>query len=148
MSFKKFFILTLILFIFMMMLATNSDIKGAQKEVNVEQKEWLAHLIYNEAGSQGRQTMLYVGSVVLNRVRSDRFPNTICGVIHQKGQYSTAHDARTPSEESYEIAEELLLNGSVLPSKVLFQHWKRPVKGTTEYCHIGNEYFSYSKEVE
>lgn len=66
-----------------------------------------------------------VGSVVLNRVDSPRFPNTIYGVIFQPYQYYSHHQSlfwnRVPSEKSKQIARELLDKGSTLPSNVVFQ---------------------------
>lgn len=41
--------------------------------------------LYWEARSEGREGMLAVGWVVLNRVAHPKFPNTVCGVIQQGG---------------------------------------------------------------
>lgn len=86
----------------------------------------LAHLIYAEAGSDwiDNETLYYVGSVVLNRVESDEFPDSISGVIFQDGQYQCVDNGsinNEPTTRCYRIAEELLNYGSVLPSNVLFQ---------------------------
>jgi hypothetical protein len=110
-----------------------------------EDYERMAHLVYAEGGSQGYDCMLYIGSVVLNRIESDRYPNTIKDVVNQKGQYSVKnwYMNRTPSEEAYEVVEELLTNGSVLPDYVLYQRYQRAVRGTTEYARINGEVFSY-----
>ena len=43
----------------------------------------LAMNMYHEARGQGSAGLLGVSSVVMNRVRDKRFPNTICGVIYQ-----------------------------------------------------------------
>ena len=43
----------------------------------------LALNMYHEARGQGSAGLLGVSSVVMNRVRDKRFPNTICGVIYQ-----------------------------------------------------------------
>ena len=43
----------------------------------------LALNMYHEARGQGSAGLLAVSSVVMNRVRDKRFPNTICGVIYQ-----------------------------------------------------------------
>ena len=42
--------------------------------------------MYWEARGEGRTGMLAVGSVVLNRVADDRFPDTACGVVYQGGE--------------------------------------------------------------
>lgn len=111
-----------------------------------EDYERLAHLAYCEAGSQGYECMLYVCSVVINRVNSDRYPDTIEEVINQAGQYSVKgyYMNRTPSESAYYAAEEILTNGSYLPDYVLYQHGNgRAVQGTTVYEEINGEVFSY-----
>lgn len=50
----------------------------------------LAALIYCEAGSESYQGQLAVGAVVMNRVRSGAYPNTISGVIYASGQFTPA----------------------------------------------------------
>lgn len=44
--------------------------------------------IYFEANRSSRDGMIAVGSVVMNRVASDQFPNTVCGVVGQKNQFA------------------------------------------------------------
>ena len=48
----------------------------------------LAAIIYCEAGNQSREGKVAVGAVVLNRVASASFPNSISGVIYQSGQFT------------------------------------------------------------
>ena len=112
---------------------------------SAEDYETMAHLIYAEGGGQGETCMLYIGSVLLNRVESDRFPNTLKECINQPGQYSVKnwYMDREPSEEAYFVAEYLLTVGSELPDFVLYQHYRRPVAGTTTYAEINGEVFSY-----
>lgn len=50
----------------------------------------LAALIYCEAGNQSYEGMVAVGAVVMNRVASASFPNTISEVIYQGGQFTPA----------------------------------------------------------
>ncbi|MCR5468683.1 MAG: cell wall hydrolase [Lachnospiraceae bacterium] len=50
----------------------------------------LGALIQTEAGHGSYEGMLAVGSVVMNRVRSGAYPNTIAGVIYQSGQFTPA----------------------------------------------------------
>lgn len=86
----------------------------------------LAHLIGGEAGADWctDELQLMVGSVVLNRIESDRFPNTMEEVIFQKGQYSVTWNGayeQEPTERTVANARYLLLNGPTIPSDVLFQ---------------------------
>jgi spore germination cell wall hydrolase CwlJ-like protein len=47
----------------------------------------LVEAVYYEARSEPITAQLAVANVVLERVRNDKFPNTICGVVHQ-GRYN------------------------------------------------------------
>lgn len=96
----------------------------AEAQVDEEQLYTLSHVIYAEAGNCCRDMMVSVGSVVLNRVADDRFPDTIDEVVFQQGQYSCTWDGNfylTPSTEAVEVAEELLQEGSKIDSSVVWQ---------------------------
>lgn len=56
------------------------------KHVNHEAKNCLALVIYWEARGEGDQGMIAVGSVVLNRVKSPHFPNSVCAVAFEGGE--------------------------------------------------------------
>lgn len=57
----------------------------------------LAAIIQCEAGGESYEGKLAVGSVVMNRVRSSHFPNTVAGVIYQGGQFSPVASGRFAS---------------------------------------------------
>jgi spore germination cell wall hydrolase CwlJ-like protein len=44
--------------------------------------------MYFESNRSSRDGLMAVGTVVMNRVASQRFPNTICGVVGQPGQFA------------------------------------------------------------
>ncbi|MCR5429943.1 MAG: cell wall hydrolase [Eubacterium sp.] len=48
----------------------------------------LTSIIYSEAGNQSYAGKKAVGIVIMNRVKSKQFPNTIKGVVYQSGQFS------------------------------------------------------------
>lgn len=52
----------------------------------------LALNIYFEARSEDLQSQVAVGQVTLNRVSSPNYPNTVCEVVKQKGQFSWYSD--------------------------------------------------------
>ena len=86
----------------------------------------------------------YTGSVVLNRVQSSYFPNTLKDVIYQTGQYSVVKSGainKTPNQRAYDTAKFLLENGSVLPSNVIFQ--SQHTQGDGIYEKVQNMYFCY-----
>lgn len=66
--------------------------KANQGKVSADADELrlLGALIYCEAGNQSYDGMLGVGAVVMNRVRSGAYPNTIHAVIYASGQFTPA----------------------------------------------------------
>ena len=55
-------------------------------QVDTEAQHCVALAMYWEARGEGQRGMLAVGSVVINRVDDDRFPNSVCGVVYQGGE--------------------------------------------------------------
>lgn len=100
----------------------------------------LARLIYSEGGIESYQCQLYIGSVILNRIASDDFPDTLYDVIYQNDnntvQFSVtiptngiAPIDKEPDEEAIKAATELLTNGTQLPAKVIVFY--------ADYCDDG-----------
>lgn len=72
---------------------TGSDTSGGGA-VNASDVAMLAALIQCEAGGESYEGKLAVGSVVMNRVDSSYFPDTVVGVIYQSGQFSPVASGR------------------------------------------------------
>jgi len=51
----------------------------------------LAKVVRHEAANQSRTGQLAVAQLIMNRLRSPIFPKTVCGVIHQAGQFFNTH---------------------------------------------------------
>lgn len=84
----------------------------------------LSHIISAESGNCSDEMMIAVGSVVLNRVEDDRFPDTIEEVVFQPGQYSPTWNGayfNDPTDEAVEVAEMLLTDGSQIDESVVWQ---------------------------
>ena len=84
----------------------------------------LSHIISAEAGNCSEDMMIAVGSVVLNRVEDERFPDTIEEVVFQPGQYSPTWNGTyyaEPTDEAVEVAEMLLTEGSQIDESVVWQ---------------------------
>lgn len=62
---------------------------------------------YHEARSENDKAVLGVNSVVLNRVKDKRFPNTICDVVFQKHQFSWVDDNKTDKVFNYKAYSRL-----------------------------------------
>ncbi len=115
---------------------------------------WLSRIINAESGAEPFLGKLAVGNVILNRVRSSYFPNTIYSVIFDKKngtQFSpTANGTiyNTPSEQSV-IAAKICLEGYSVNTGILYfvnasvvpNSWV--VKNRQLYAKIGNHSFYY-----
>ena len=62
--------------------------KKAKKKYSETDLRYMTAIIYCEAQGESYQGKKAVGIVVMNRVRSDKFPNTVKKVIYQSGQFS------------------------------------------------------------
>lgn len=86
----------------------------------------LSHIINAECGDENcsHEQRIATGSVVINRVNSDIYPNSVREVVFQSGQYSPTWNGgfdKEPSEDSIAVAELLLTEGSQIPENCLFQ---------------------------
>ncbi len=73
--------------------SSNTDSAGSAA-ASAGDLELLSTIIYCEAGNQSYEGQLAVGSVIMNRVASSSFPNSISGVIYQSGQFSPVASGR------------------------------------------------------
>lgn len=71
----------------------NSGSSGATAS-NDSNLNLLSRLIYGEARGEPYVGQVAVGAVVLNRVKSSSFPNTIAGVIYQNGAFDVVSDGQ------------------------------------------------------
>lgn len=103
----------------------------------------LAALIECEAGGESYEGKLAVGSVVMNRVSSSYFPNTLVEVIYQNGQFSPVASgryatvlSRGASAECIRAASEVL-SGNITLNCLYFRRNTGLIDGTV----IGNHVF-------
>ena len=71
----------------------------------------LARLIYGEARGESYEGQVAVGAVVLNRVKSSSFPNTLAGVIYQSGAFDAVSDGQinlTPDSTAIKAAQDAI----------------------------------------
>lgn len=99
---------------------------------------WLSRIIYAESGNQPMAGKIAVGNVVMNRVASYKFPNTVKGVIFQTNQFSPAASGsiyRDPNWDS-QVAAKLVLDGAVVLDNALFFN----VAGLNSYASRNRAY--------
>lgn len=107
-------------------------------EVSIAQGDryLLANLIYCEAGGEPYAGQLAVGAVVVNRMLSSVFPDSIVGVIYQSGQFSPvasgrlelALTANKATDDCYRAADEALAGITNVGGCVYF---RTPIEGLT-----------------
>ncbi len=71
----------------------------------------LARLVYAESRGESYTGQVAVASVVLNRVKSSSFPNTVAGVIYQAGAFSVVNDGQInlrPNQTAISAAQDAL----------------------------------------
>jgi N-acetylmuramoyl-L-alanine amidase len=71
----------------------------------------LAQCIYSESRGEPYKGQVAVGAVVLNRVKSSSFPNSISGVIYQNGAFSAVDDGQinlTPNDTAIKAAKDAM----------------------------------------
>lgn len=114
----------------------------------------LSRIVDAEAGSSWltEEQRLLVASVVINRVNSPEFPDTIHDVIYQKKQYAPAEkdwfNDLTPSKSSVMAAYTILTEGSIAPIDVVYQANFKQGSGIYKSIHddkLGTTYFCYSE---
>ncbi|MCI8342437.1 MAG: spore cortex-lytic enzyme [Firmicutes bacterium] len=71
----------------------------------------LASAIYGEGRGEPYEGQVAIGAVILNRVKSSKFPNTIAEVVYQKGAFDAVADGQislTPNETAFRAAQDAL----------------------------------------
>ena len=111
-----------------------------KEEINL-----LAEVIYHENWHTDKEHLAayYTGAVVMNRVNSKAWPNTVKEVLYQRGQYSTTKLFYTKEipQECYDMARDIYKNGTPdVPENVIFQAM-RPLGKT--WKRVNTDYFCY-----
>ncbi len=108
----------------------------------------MAAILECEAGDQPYEGLIAVGSVIVNRVKDPRFPDTISGVIFSPGQFTPVASgrfaivyARGAMSRCYQAAQEVL-NGAN-NTNALYFHMYRPGKNEKGTI-IGDHIFMYN----
>ena len=89
----------------------NSSSSSGSSSSNSSDLNLLARVIYGEARGEPYTGQVAVGAVVLNRVRSSSFPNTISGVVYQSGAFDAVRDGQinlTPNSTAKKAAQDAL----------------------------------------
>lgn len=133
--------------------------KAAEKKVNILKillERWqqeqddinlLAEVIYHENWhtDKERKAAYYTGAVVMNRVKSKNWPNTVKEVVYQKRQYAVVPKLFTEKipDECYRMAKDIYRNGTPdVPANVVYQ--ATFIQGSGDWIDpINGEHFCY-----
>ncbi len=85
----------------------------------------MARVITHESGNQPLEGKMAVGNVILNRVNSTKFPNTVSEVIYSPNQFPGATNA-TPNAESILAARLVMEGANVVPGAYYFNGVGKP----------------------
>lgn len=101
----------------------------------------LSSLIYSEAGSECYAGKVAVGIVVMNRVKSSKFPNSIKSVIYQRGQFTPAiNGSLNRSLSLYDSGR--LDSDCITAAKTALNGTKTVIYGGTQYNMKNYLFFS------
>ena len=119
---KSFFKIIMV-FMFLMMLLffiffidegiVKEDVSYAASSSSASDLQLMARAINGEARGEPYEGQVAVGAVILNRVKSSQFPNTIAGVIYQSGAFTAVADGQinAPIDENstvYKAAQDAM----------------------------------------
>ena len=122
--------------------SSSGSSNNSSSSTNSNDLNLLSRLVYGEARGEPYTGQVAVAAVVLNRVKSSSFPNTIAGVIYQSGAFDVVADGQinlTPNETAKKAAQDALngwdpTNGAIYyfnPSTATNKWiWSRPMTVT------------------
>ena len=87
----------------------NSSSSSSSSSSNSSDINLLSRIIYSESRGEPYAGQVAVGAVVLNRVKSSSFPNSIAGVIYQSGAFDAVSDGQinlTPNSTAKKAAQD------------------------------------------
>jgi len=119
-----------------------ADTPDPALSVTGEERELLARVVYLEARGECDEGKQAVAEVVLNRVNSDVFPDTVAAVVHQPGQFSTADklDEAAPGGSEYGAVDRAI-KGAPAVTEADVVYFSRAPQNDRVYGQIGNHWF-------
>lgn len=88
-----------------------SSLSSSSSTNNSSNVNLLARVIYGEARGEPYTGQVAVGAVIMNRVKSSKFPNTISGVVYQSGAFDAVADGQvnmTPDATAKKAAQDAI----------------------------------------
>ena len=96
----------------------------------------MERVMHFESNRSSRDGMIAVGSVVMNRVASDAYPDTVCGVVAQRGQFAPGVMSRRMDSRSMPLVRKAA--ASVLAGQ------RHPLIGDARFFHAATYQAPYN----
>lgn len=115
-------------------------------ELTDEEKTLLAKIVWIEARGESLRGQQAVAEVALNRIKSDRFGDTLRGVIYGENQFASVKhlDKATPYQMQYEVVESAYYGPYVLPEDVFY--FATSPKTSRIWGEIGGHVFCFAED--
>ena len=122
--------------------ADNTQAAAREVSVSTSDLDLMAAIIECEAGGESYEGKVGVGAVIMNRIRSGEFPNTLSEVIYQSGQFEPTWTgklsnvlSRGASEACYAAAQDVFAGANTIGDRLFFH------AGGGSGLTIGNQTF-------
>ena len=112
--------------------------EAARAQIAAEDQKLLASIIFCEAGNQPYEGQVAVGAVIMNRVRSGVYPNSISEVIYQSGQFGPAMTGWLDTVRSSDIRRLLCRQRQM--------RWRESIRSET-VCILEMEIMEFRLEI-
>lgn len=113
--------------------------EAARAQIAAEDQKLLASIIFCEAGNQPYEGQVAVGAVIMNRVRSGVYPNSISEVIYQSGQFGPAMTGWLDTVRSRKDIRRLLCRQRQM-------RWRESIRSET-VCILEMEIMEFRLEI-
>ncbi len=115
----------------------------SEVDFNVSDRDLLAAIIQCEAGGEPWEGKIAVGAVIMNRVCSEAFPNTVAGVVYQSGQFQPVASGRLAirlaegaNDECYRAADAVMSGSNNIGNCLFFRTVVPGIHGTIIGHHV------------
>ena len=99
-------------------------------------QDCMERAMFFESHRSSRDGMIAVGSVVMNRVASDQFPNSVCAVVGQKRQFAPGIMTRKMNSRAMPEVREA--------ASAVLRGERHPLIGNAQFFHAASHRFSYN----
>lgn len=117
------------------MLFRGLTLSGCGVGRRLSDQDCMERAMYFESNRSSREGMVAVGSVVMNRVRSGKYPRSVCGVVGQRGQFARGVLTRPMKDGGAPLAREA--------ARAVLRGERHPRIGNAMFFHQAGLRFPY-----